>query len=73
MCVKSGNATVTDRRTKGKRVKAMKYNLGVDDSEDTSSSDTESRDIRTMMCTYLKGAYSKTICVFKQPKDENAL
>lgn len=55
VCVKSGNATVTDRRTKGKRVNAMKYNPGVDDSEDTSSDDIESKDIRTIHVRSLQG------------------
>ena len=48
VCVKSDNATVTDKKSKGKRINSMKCNSRVEDSEDTSCSDTESRDIRTV-------------------------
>ena len=53
-CVKSGKPTVTDSRTKGKRINAMKYNPCVEDFEDTSCSDTESRDVQTTDVQTLK-------------------
>ena len=52
---------------------AIKYNSSVEDSEDTSCRNTESTDVTYYAHTNIEEAFSKTICVIKQPQDESAL